>query len=156
MLSSARKVVASVFWDAKENVFIDYLQKGQTINGEYFANFLRQQRKAIKSKRPGKLRKETLLQQINASAHMSVVAMAAEYDGGSQLVDLPPHTLIWHHPTIFSFPACKNTWLGSSIEPMMSFLLLRDYLRIKTRASILQGSTSCNTVGRNGSTGGRN
>lgn len=146
--------MASVLWDAKGNVFIDYLQKGQTINGEYYATFLRQQRKAIKSKRPGKLGKGTLLQQINASAHMSVVAMAAEYDGGFQLVDLPPHTLIWHHLTIFSSPACKNTWLGSSIEPMTSFLLLRASLRIKTRASILQGSTSCNTAGRNGSTGG--
>ena len=34
VVSSAGKVMASVFWDAKGIVFIDYLQKGQTINGE--------------------------------------------------------------------------------------------------------------------------
>ena len=35
VVSSAGKVKASVFWDAKGIVFIDYLQKGKTINGEY-------------------------------------------------------------------------------------------------------------------------
>ena len=33
VVSSAGKVMASVFWDAKGIVFIDYLQRGQTING---------------------------------------------------------------------------------------------------------------------------
>ena len=35
VVSSARKVMASVFWDAKGIVFIDYFQKDKTINGEY-------------------------------------------------------------------------------------------------------------------------
>ena len=42
----AGKVMASVFWDAKDIVFIDYLQKDKTINEEYYANLLRQLRKA--------------------------------------------------------------------------------------------------------------
>jgi hypothetical protein len=32
---SARKVMASVFWDAEGILFIDYLEKGKTITGEY-------------------------------------------------------------------------------------------------------------------------
>ena len=40
VVSSAGKVMASVFWDAKGVAFIDYLQKGRTINGEYYANLL--------------------------------------------------------------------------------------------------------------------
>ncbi|KAL7374618.1 hypothetical protein ABVT39_004094 [Epinephelus coioides] len=40
--SKKAKVMTSVFWDAKGIVFIDYLQKGQTINGQYYANLLRQ------------------------------------------------------------------------------------------------------------------
>ena len=37
---SADKVMASVFWDTRGIIFIDYLQKGRTINGEYYANLL--------------------------------------------------------------------------------------------------------------------
>ena len=33
--------MASVFWDAKGIVFVAYLQKGKTINGEYYAKLLR-------------------------------------------------------------------------------------------------------------------
>ncbi|XP_025160565.1 histone-lysine N-methyltransferase SETMAR-like [Harpegnathos saltator] len=33
---SAGKVMASVFWDARGIIFIDYLEKGQTINSEYY------------------------------------------------------------------------------------------------------------------------
>ena len=61
VVSSAGKVMASVSWDAKGIVFIDYLQKGKIINGEYYAKLLREPRQAIKSKRPGKLTKGVLL-----------------------------------------------------------------------------------------------
>jgi len=37
---SAGKVVASVFWDADGILFIDYLEKGKTITGEYHSNLL--------------------------------------------------------------------------------------------------------------------
>ena len=50
VVSSAGKVMASVFWDAKGIVFIDYLQKNKTINGEYYAKLLRKLWQAIKSK----------------------------------------------------------------------------------------------------------
>jgi hypothetical protein len=36
---SAGKVMASVFWDAEGNLFIDYLEKGKTITGEYYSIF---------------------------------------------------------------------------------------------------------------------
>ena len=72
--------MASVFWDAKGIVFIDYHQKGNTINGEYYANRLKQLRKAIKVKRHGQLTEGVLFHQDDASAHKSVVAMAAVHD----------------------------------------------------------------------------
>ncbi|CAK1588256.1 unnamed protein product [Parnassius mnemosyne] len=37
---SANKVIATVFWDARGIIHIDYLQKGRTINGECYANLL--------------------------------------------------------------------------------------------------------------------
>jgi hypothetical protein len=37
---SAGKVMASVFWDADGILFIDYLEKGKIITGEYCSNLL--------------------------------------------------------------------------------------------------------------------
>jgi len=37
---SAGKVMASVFWDAEGILFIDYLEKGETITGAYYSNIL--------------------------------------------------------------------------------------------------------------------
>ena len=46
------------FWgDAKWIVFVDYFPKGHTISRKYYANFLKQLQKFIKTKRPGKLTK---------------------------------------------------------------------------------------------------
>ena len=35
LIASARKIMASVIWDAKEILLIDYLEKGRTISGKY-------------------------------------------------------------------------------------------------------------------------
>jgi hypothetical protein len=37
---SAGKFIASVFWDAEGILFIDYLEKGKTITGEYYYSSL--------------------------------------------------------------------------------------------------------------------
>jgi len=39
-LTSAGKVMASLFWGAEGILFIDYLEKGKTITGEYYSNLL--------------------------------------------------------------------------------------------------------------------
>ena len=36
----AGKIMASVFWDAHGILFIDYLEKGKTINSDYYMAFL--------------------------------------------------------------------------------------------------------------------
>uniref|UniRef100_A0A3Q0SYF5 Tc1-like transposase DDE domain-containing protein n=1 Tax=Amphilophus citrinellus TaxID=61819 RepID=A0A3Q0SYF5_AMPCI len=80
VVSSAWKVMVSVFWNAKGIV------------GEYYAILLRQLQKVIKSKWPGKLTKEVLFHQDNAPAHKSVAVMAAVHDCGFELVDHPPYS----------------------------------------------------------------
>jgi hypothetical protein len=37
---SAGKDMASVFWDAEGILFIDYLEKGTTVTGQYYSNLL--------------------------------------------------------------------------------------------------------------------
>jgi len=55
---SAGKVMASVFWDAEGILFIDYLEKGKTITGEYYSNLLTTLDKEIREKRPSLQKKK--------------------------------------------------------------------------------------------------
>ena len=117
VVSFSGKVMASVFWDAKGIVFIDdYLQKGKTINGEYYAKLLRDLRQAIKSKRPGKLTKGVLPHQDNAPAHKSMVAMSAVHDCGFELIDHPPYSPDLALSDYFLFPNLKKHLAGKRYE----------------------------------------
>ena len=116
VVSSAGKVMASVFWDAKGIVFIDYLQKDKTINGEYYAKLLRELRQAIKSKQPGKLTKGVLLHQDNAPAHKSLVAMSAVHDCGFELIDHPPYSPDLASSDYFLFSNLKKHLAGKRYE----------------------------------------
>lgn len=44
--------MALVFWDARPIIFIDYLEKGKTINGDYYIAFLSRLKIEIAKKRP--------------------------------------------------------------------------------------------------------
>ena len=57
---SAGKVMATVFWDAKGVIMLDFLPKRSRITGVYYANLLDQLRTAIHEKRWGKLSKGVL------------------------------------------------------------------------------------------------
>ena len=50
---SAGKLMASVFWDTKGILLIHYLEKGETITGEYYASLSDRLKSAIVEKRPG-------------------------------------------------------------------------------------------------------
>jgi histone-lysine N-methyltransferase SETMAR len=89
---SAGKVMALVFWDAKGILFIDYLQKGKTINGEYYANLLNRLKTAIAEKRPGMNRKKVLFHQDNAPVHSCTVAAKKIEELGFELVPQPPYS----------------------------------------------------------------
>jgi histone-lysine N-methyltransferase SETMAR len=56
---SAGKVMASVFSDAEGILFIDYLEKGKTITGEYYSNLLIRKDKKINEERPGLQKKKS-------------------------------------------------------------------------------------------------
>jgi hypothetical protein len=57
---SAGKVMASVFWDAEGILFIDYLEKGKTIIGEYYSNLLTRLDEKICEKKPSLQKKNHL------------------------------------------------------------------------------------------------
>ena len=78
--------MATVFWDAKGVIILDFLPKRSTITGVYYANQLRT---AIREKRRGKLSKGVLLQQDNARIHTCKVAMNTVERNGYELIPHP-------------------------------------------------------------------
>jgi hypothetical protein len=44
--------MTSVFWGAESILFIDYLEKGKTVTGEYYSNLLTRLDEKIREKRP--------------------------------------------------------------------------------------------------------
>ena len=71
---SAGKVMVSIFWDAHNIIFIEYLEKRKTIVGKYYVTLLDKLDKEIEKKWPHLDRKEILFYQDNAPAHSSIKA----------------------------------------------------------------------------------
>jgi len=67
--------MASVFWNAECILFIDYLEIGKTITGEYYSNLLTRVDEKIHEKKPGLQKKKIIFHQGNAPAHKSVLTM---------------------------------------------------------------------------------
>jgi len=61
--------MAIVFWDSYGVMLVGYLEKGKTINGEYYAALLEQLNDTIKAKCPHLAKKKMLFYDDNASAH---------------------------------------------------------------------------------------
>ena len=109
---SAGKVMASVFWDAAGIIYIDYLQKGRTINGAYYVNQLDQLHTAIQQKRPGIKKKKIYFLQDNAPAHTSKVVMAKLKELRYELVPHPPYSPDLAPSDFFLFPKLKTFLAG--------------------------------------------
>jgi histone-lysine N-methyltransferase SETMAR len=86
--------MASVFWDAEGILFIDYLEKGKTITGEYYSSLLTKLRlhEKIREKRPGFKKKIIIFHQDNAPAHKSVLALGKLRDLHYELLEHPPYS----------------------------------------------------------------
>ena len=103
--------MATVFWDARGIIFIDYLEKGKTITGEYYASLLDQLKVKIQEKRPHLNRKKILFHQDNARVHTCLRSMAKIDELKFQLVDHPPYSPDLAPSDYFLFPNLKK-WLG--------------------------------------------
>jgi histone-lysine N-methyltransferase SETMAR len=85
--------MALVFWDAEGILFIDYLEKGKTITGEYYSNLLTRLDKKKKKKcekRPSLQKKKIIFHQGNVRAHKSVLAVGKLRDLHYELLEHPP------------------------------------------------------------------
>ena len=112
VVASARKVMATVFWDAEGTVLTDYLEHGRTITGTYYADLIGKVRAALKEKRRGKLRRGVLFHQDNAPAHTSSQALAAIRNAGFELVHHPPYSPDLAPSDFYLFPKLKEFMKG--------------------------------------------
>lgn len=107
---SAGKIMASVFWDAHGILFIDYLEKGKTINSEYYMALLDRLSAEIKKKRPHMQKKKVLFQQDNAPCHKSMKTMVKLDELRFELLPHPPYS-----PDL----APSDYWLFANMKKML-------------------------------------
>lgn len=109
---SCKKIMATVFWDSKGIIHIDYLPHGTTMNGEYYASLLKRVRQSVKDKRRGKLRRGVLVQQDNAPVHTSQIAMHAVKECGFEVLPHPPYSPDLAPSDYHLFPKLKKHLRG--------------------------------------------
>ena len=114
LVVSARKVMATVFWDAERIVLIDYLKHGSTITGTYYANPIGKCRVALKEKRRGKLRRDVLFHQDNAPAHTSSQARTSIRNVGFELLHHSPYSPDLAPSDFYLFPKLKESRIKNS------------------------------------------
>lgn len=113
---SAGKIMASVFWDAKGILLVDYLEKGRTINADYYCGLLDKLRTAIDEKRPRTQRKKILFHQDNAPAHKAGKTITKMDSLGFQLVPHPPYSPDLAPCDFFLFPNLKKHLAGKKFK----------------------------------------
>ena len=89
---SANKVMATVFWDARGVIHIDGLQKGRTVNGEYYTNLLDRFNEHLKKKRPNLAKEKVLFHQDNARDQTCFVSMPKFHVLRYELRPHPPNS----------------------------------------------------------------
>jgi len=89
---SAKKVMATVFWDAKGVLLVDILPHGETINAVRYCKTMDRLREAVRRKRPGLLQKGVVLLHDNATPHTANLTQEWFQRYGWEVLPHPPHS----------------------------------------------------------------
>ena len=108
--------MASVFWDAHGIIFIDYLEKGKTINSDYYIALLERLKDEIAEKRPHLKKKKVLFHQDNAPCHKSMKTMAKLNELGYELLPYPPYSPDLAPRDYFLFADLKRMLAGKKFK----------------------------------------
>jgi len=111
----AGKVMATVFWDSQGVIYIDYLEKGKTVTGLYYAELLGRFAAELQSIRLHLAKKKVLFHHDNASAHTSALAKAKLLELGLELLPHLPYSPDLAPCDFFLFPNSKKTLAGQKI-----------------------------------------
>lgn len=89
---SSRKIMASVFWDRKGILLIEFLPQGETVNALRYCETLKKLRRAIQNKRRGMLTKGVCLLHDNARPHTAHVTTQLLGSFSWDILDHPPYS----------------------------------------------------------------
>lgn len=109
---SAGKVMASVFWDCRGVILLDFLPQGSTITGQYYATLLEQLAQNLNTKRCGLRKNGILLLHDNAPAHASVKATTSAKELGFKILPHPPYSPDLAPSDFHLFGPLKNSLRG--------------------------------------------
>ncbi|KAJ4427620.1 hypothetical protein ANN_25268 [Periplaneta americana] len=89
---STQKVMATVFWDRKGVLSLDFMPKGTTINANRYCETLRKLRRAIQNKRRGMLSRGAVLLHDNARPHTAASTRELLDQFCWEIFDHPPYS----------------------------------------------------------------
>lgn len=113
---SAEKVMATVFWDCQGILLVDYLEKGKSITGLYYAGLLHNLNDEICNNRRGIEKKKVLFLQDNASPHKAAVSMAKLHELRYEIIEHAPYSPDLSPCDFFLFPQLKKNLAGRRFE----------------------------------------
>jgi len=109
---SAGKVMATVFWASQGAIYIDYLKKGKTVTGLYYAELLGRFAAELQKIRRHLAKKTVLFHHDNAPAHTSAPAKSKLVELGYELLPHPPYSPDLAQCDFFMFPNLKKSLAG--------------------------------------------
>lgn len=89
---SQLKMMTTIFWDCDRIILFDFLPRGPSINGVYYANLLTLLRAAVLDKWMSKVSRGVLLLHGNLPIHTSKVVKAALNETVFEETELPPYS----------------------------------------------------------------
>lgn len=111
-IPSMSKVMVTVFFDSEGIILLDFLDKGATINTDYYCGLLRRMREQLWRKRPGKMALSPILLQDNARPHVSKRSLETITEIGLQTLSHPPYSPDLSPCDYFLFPIMKKPLRG--------------------------------------------
>ena len=144
---SARKIMATVFWDRQGVLLIDFLERGATINSERYCQTLQNLRRAVQNKRRGKLSSKILLVHDNARPHTAnrTQELLSSFDW--EVFPHPPYSPDLAPSDFHLFPKLK-TWLATQRFDKDEELQLRVTEWLRSRAAEFYDKGISNLVHR--------
>jgi [histone H3]-lysine36 N-dimethyltransferase SETMAR len=107
---SAEKIMMVIFWDKDGILLTEYLPRGTTINGPYYASIIERLRSVILEKRRGKVSRGVLLLHDNAPVHKCNIVQGAIRQAG--FVEL-------NHPTYSPDISPSDYYLFSNLKKFL-------------------------------------
>jgi len=105
-----------LFWDTHGILFIDYLEKGKTINTDYYCALLERLKDEIAKKRPHMKKKKILFHQDNAPCHKSMKTMVKFNELHFELLPHPPYSPDLAPSDYWLFSDLKKTLQGKRFQ----------------------------------------